>query len=150
MKIVRACAEHADTLTEIAIAAKSHWGYPDSWMRRWRKALTVTPQYVIVRPTYVAVFESKVVGFCALQIEGTDALLDHLWVLPSFMGRGVGRALFEHAETIARASGAVRLRMVGDPHAESFYSRMGAVVYGRESADMDGQKRLLPLLEKAL
>ncbi len=150
MKLVRACAEDAHTLTEIAIAAKSHWGYPPSWIRRWQEALTVTPHYVIGHPTYAAVLEGRVVGFYVLEFEGVDALLEHLWVLPPFMGRGVGRALFEHAELVARGGGAVRLRMEGDPHAEKFYTRMGATVYGWEPADMDGQKRFLPLLEKAL
>jgi predicted N-acetyltransferase YhbS len=101
-------------------------------------------------PTFVAAVKDEMVGFGAIQIEGGDAVLDHLWVLPQFMGRGVGRALFQHAEGIARASGAARMRIVGDPHAEQFYSRMGATAYGREPASMDGEARFLPLLEKSL
>ena len=101
-------------------------------------------------PTFVALVEDEIVGCGAVQIEVGEALLDHLWVLPQFMGRGVGRALFQHAEEIARASGAARMRIVGDPHAEQFYSRMGATVYGRKPASMDGEARFLPLLEKSL
>ena len=150
MKIRRACAEDADALTEIAFAAKRHWGYPESWIRRWQDALTVLPQYVIQHPTFVAVLDGEFVGFCAVQMEAGEASLDHLWVLPSFMGRGVGRALFQHAEKIARESGAMRMKIIGDPHAERFYSRMGATLCGRESGSMDGEERFLPLLEKTL
>jgi ribosomal protein S18 acetylase RimI-like enzyme len=150
MKIVRAQPEDADALTNVALAAKRHWGYPEDWIRRWEEALTVTPLYVRAHPTYVAQGDKKIVGFCALLVQPGEAVLDHLWVLPAAMGMGVGRALFLHAEKIAREAGAIRMKIVGDPHAEGFYRRMGARVYGREPAAMDNQARFLPLLEKAL
>jgi len=151
MKIVRACPEDTDTLTGIALAAKSYWGYPESWIRRWKEALTVTSDSISSHPTYAAVTDEQIVGFCALRIQPPDqALLDHLWVLPSAMGSGVGRALFLHAEKVAREAGVACLKIVGDPHAEGFYHRMGATVYGREPAPMEGQARFLPLLEKVL
>jgi GNAT superfamily N-acetyltransferase len=130
MNIREACEEDADALTEIAFAAKRHWRYPENWVRQWQEALTITPEYISKNPTFVAAVEDEIVGFGAVQIEGGDAVLDHLWVLPQFMGRGLGRALFQHAEEIGRASGAVRMRIVGDPHAEQFYFHMGAIVYG--------------------
>ena len=150
MTITRACAEDADALTEIAFAAKRHWQYPEGWIRHWQDELTMSPAYVMEHPTFVAVVDGERAGFSAVQIEGGEALLDHLWVLPSFMGRGVGRALFQHAEEIARSSGALRMRIVGDPHAERFYFRMGATLCGRKPASLGGEDRFLTLLEKAL
>lgn len=150
MNIRTASAEDADALTKIAFAAKRHWQYPESWIRHWREVLTITPEYLHANPTFVAVMDRELAGFCAVQVRLDEALLDHLWVLPSCMGRGIGRALFQYAEEVARASGAMRMKIVGDPHAEQFYSRMGATVYGREPADMDGEERFLPLFEKTL
>lgn len=150
MKIVRALPEDAAALTKVALAAKGHWGYPREWMRRWEGALTVTPEYIAANPTYAAVVDEEIVGFCALQVRSAEALLDHLWVLPVAMRKGVGRALFTHAEKIAREHGVVSLKIVGDPHAEGFYLRMGASLHGREDATINGQPRFLLLLEKAL
>ena len=150
MTIRRAHCEDADTLTRIAFAAKRHWEYSEAWIRRWRDALTITHGYIVEHPTFVAVMDGEIVGFCALQIGAGHASLDHLWILPRFMRQGIGRALFQHAEATAGSAGATRLRIVGDPHAEEFYSRMGAIRYGQEEAHMDGEIRFLPLLEKSL
>jgi predicted N-acetyltransferase YhbS len=150
IRIRRARGDDAGALTDIAHAAKRHWGYPESWIRAWAAALTFTPDYIDTHPTFVAVKNDEIVGFCALILEPDGARLDQLWVLPKAMGGGVGRALFVQAETAARAAGATCLRIVGDPHAEGFYQRMGASGYGREPAPMDGRERFFPLLRKVL
>ena len=150
IEIARAQPEDAGVLTSIALAAKRHWGYPESWIRQWSKALTVTPGYINKYPTYAAIIDGRIVGFYALQFQPRKALLDHLWVLPAEMGRGVGRELFKHAEKVARKCGAQRMKIIGDPHAEGFYEKMGATIYRKEPAPMDGQERFLPLLTKSL
>jgi GNAT superfamily N-acetyltransferase len=150
MKIRSATADEAGALTAIAFAAKRHWRYPESWILHWSDSLTISSEYITRHPTFSAVIEAKPVGFCAVQIQETAALLDHLWVLPSYMGRGVGRALFQRAEDVARASGAIRLEIAGDPHAEPFYSKMGATIHGRKPANMDGVERWLPMFQKTL
>mgnify|MGYP003337409735 CR=1 FL=1 len=44
MTILRAQPEDHQVLTEIAHAAKRHWGYPESWIEEWRYFLTVLPE----------------------------------------------------------------------------------------------------------
>jgi GNAT superfamily N-acetyltransferase len=150
MNAARARPEDAGELTAIAHAAKGHWGYPEGWLRRWEGLLTITPEYIRANPTHVAVSEGRIVGFCSVLISGREAYLDHLWVSPLEMDKGVGRFLFGLAEGIARTAGAGRIRVESDPHAEEFYIHMGAVRYGRTPASMDGSERYLPLLEKSL
>lgn len=148
--IRRALADEAAALTEIAHAAKRHWGYPEAWIARWREALTVTPAYIRDHPVFVAAEDGIPRGFYALSVQGTDAILDHLWVTPERMGRGIGRDLFRHAVGTARASGAARLEIDSDPHAEEFYRWMGARRIGEVAADVDGVRRVLPRLELML
>jgi GNAT superfamily N-acetyltransferase len=150
ISFVPATVETAEALTEIAVAAKSHWGYPPGWLNRWRKELTITPGYLANHTAFTAVLEGRMAGFYALHLAAGEALLDHLWVRPSCMRQGVGRALFEHAEATARKGGARCLKITGDPNAEEFYVRMGAKLYGRQPAAMDERERFLPLFEKAL
>lgn len=57
MKIVRASAEHAVELTDIAYRAKRHWGYSEEWIQRWRDVLTISPDFITREETYCAVEE---------------------------------------------------------------------------------------------
>jgi GNAT superfamily N-acetyltransferase len=140
----------AGKLTEIAFAAKRHWGYSEAWIEQWRETLTITPHYIETYPTFVAVIDREIAGFCAVQIRPDAAWLDHIWVLPSVMKTGVGRALFHHAEKHASEAGCATLRIESDPFAEGFYRRMGAVSYGRVPAPVAGVERSLLLLAKTL
>jgi GNAT superfamily N-acetyltransferase len=150
MKIVEARPENAAELSLLARSAKGHWGYPECWLDQWSDVLTITPGYIIANPTFCAVSDGDIVGFCALILRDGEAYLDHLWVSPSASGMGVGRSLFKFAENVARKSSATILRVESDPHAEEFYVHMGATRYGQVSAKMDGHERFLPLLEKPL
>lgn len=140
----------ASSLTAIAHAAKRHWGYPEEWIMRWTETLTVTADYIERHAVFMAREEGTVVGFHALVWKSDGAQLDHLWVRPTAMGKGAGRMLFAHAESLARQKGARRLWVESDPHAEGFYRHMGMTVYGQQPAPMDDQPRFLPLLEKQL
>jgi GNAT superfamily N-acetyltransferase len=146
MEILRARRDDAEALSRVSFAAKRHWGYSESWIERWQVSLTITPEFVDHNEVYAAVTDEGLIGFYALSGEGREMELEHLWVLPEFIGTGVGRALFDHAVSRAAASGAEVLGIESDPNAEGFYLRMGARRVGEVSYAMDGQRRRLPLL----
>src|SRR5690349_21334709 len=54
MRIRRAAAGDADTLSDLAHRAKAHWGYPASWMREWDPQLTIIPGYLELHDVFVA------------------------------------------------------------------------------------------------
>ena len=97
MQILRARPDEAATLTEIAFAAKRHWGYPEQWIQSWTQTLTIRPAFILENETYTARLDGHPVGFHAVLREQDRMRLEHLWVLPASMRRGVGRALFAHA-----------------------------------------------------
>ncbi len=150
MTIRSARPDEAAALTAIAFAAKRHWGYPEAWIVAWRGTLTLTPAVLAAQTVRVAELGGEAVGFHGVILGGNVAVLDHLWVRPAAMGRGVGRALFADAESIARAGGALLLRTTADPHAAGFYAKQGMRVTGREAAPVAGTPRELPVMEKAL
>ena len=147
MQILRAKLEDAAALTDIAHAAKRHWGYPESWIAAWRDILTMRPEFVAANPAYCAVESDRPVGFYILTTESDGIHLDHLWILPAAMRRGIGRALFQHAAEQAQNRGFDSIKIEADPNAEGFYRRMGARRVGTNVSPIEGERRELPLLE---
>jgi GNAT superfamily N-acetyltransferase len=146
MQIVRARREDASELTRIALAAKQHWGYPEVWIDGWRELLTIRPEIIASQEIYTAIVDGRAIGFYGLHCHSGKVQLEHLWVLPAAMNRGVGRALFTHALERARALGFQSLEIESDPNAAGFYERMGARRVGVNVTELEGQRRELPLL----
>lgn len=175
--IEKARPEHADVLTDIAISAKRHWNYPERWIKIWLPSLTISTDYISQNETWVAVVDEKPVGFYSLadtaiarrvfsptkqsqllcsrllrslplpRNDGDSLWLDNLWVLPDFMGKGIGKQLFQHVLDRSRIFGASTLKIEADPNAQSFYEKMGAQKVGEHHSQVDGQPRILPIME---
>lgn len=146
MWITPARPQDAARLTELAFTAKQHWGYPNRWIENWRGQLTVTAEFVGSHETFLAVVDKQTVGFYALRRKDAVLELVHLWVLPEWMGRGIGRALFRHAIERAKALGFQKVAIESDPNAEGFYLRMGARRVGESVQMVEQQRRELPVL----
>jgi len=144
IQIRRAKPNEAESLTAIAHAAKRHWGYPESWIERWTSDLAITAEFIASNEVFVAVNNDEIVGCCALVLSDSVPELEHMWINPSDMGNGIGRALFNHLKERACQLRIRSLELSADPNAEGFYERMGAKRIGEVRADMDGQPRVLP------
>jgi GNAT superfamily N-acetyltransferase len=146
MEIHRAKPEDALALTEIAFAAKRHWRYPEKWIQRWKDVLTIQPEFIARNETYIAFLDGQTVGFYALVNKKERASLEHLWVLPSAMRQGIGRALFSHAVQQVKALDIEAIEIESDPNAEKFYQQMGARRVSLNVTELDGQSRTLPVM----
>lgn len=125
---IRAALPHQATeLSDIALKAKGHWGYSSEQLDRWQpEFLTVSPEYIQANQVWVATdAELHAVGFVAVRWQGEEAVLDHLWILPDYMGRGIGKRLFLHVATVVS-----RFVFTSDPHADNFYQKLGAKKIG--------------------
>lgn len=144
IQIRRAQPEEAAALTEIAHAAKRHWGYPENWIEHWKDDLTITPDFITTNEMYVAINGEEIAGCCALVMRDSLAELEHMWIRPEHMGNGVGRALFNKIVARAMAFDAKAVELSADPNAEGFYKRMGATRIGEVRSEIEGQPRALP------
>ena len=142
--IRRAQPDEADVLTEIAHAAKRHWGYPENWIEHWKDDLTIAPDFIATNEMYVAVAGDEIAGCCALVMTDSLAELEHMWIRPEHMGNGVGRALFNEIMERAKTFDAKTVELSADPNAEGFYRRMGATRIGELRSEIEGQPRVLP------
>ena len=145
--ITRAKPDQAAALSQIALAAKGHWGYPERWMEIWKPQLTFSPEYVEENESWVAEVDNVPVGFYTLLDKDGNAWIDNLWVSPEFIGKGVGKTLFRHALEASRQRGYKRLQLEADPNATRFYEKMGMRKIGERKAEVEGQPRILPIME---
>jgi ribosomal protein S18 acetylase RimI-like enzyme len=149
-QIVRANPQQANELSRIAQAAKAHWGYPQRWLDIWAPQLTFSPQYFEKNEGWMAILDDVPIGFYTLQEKDGTASIENLWVLPVYMGRGVGKALFLHALELARMRGNTTLQLEADPNAVPFYEKMGMRQIGEYQYELEGQPRSLPIMEMKL
>lgn len=145
LRIRRARAAEAPALTELSLRSKALWGYDAAFLARCRLAMQVKESNVEKEPHYVAEIGGEVAGFYGFEPLPDGVGLDYMFVDPDHVGRGVGRALLEHAVALARELGHDSLTIVADPNAEGFYRRMGAERIGSQTSDVDPHRQL-PLL----
>ena len=142
-----AVPDDAEALSQIAIKAKAHWGYPESLMQVWRPTLTFRPEYFNENENWIAEVDYQPIAFYTLQEKAGTAWIENLWVLPDYIGKGVGRQLFLHALSRARELGHRILQLEADPNALGFYEKMGMSKIGERCSEVDGQPRVLPIME---
>src|SRR5436190_1315158 len=150
LEIRRATPDEADALTALAHAAKRHWDYPPEWIDAWKSDLTLTPDFIANNEVFVTIVDGGITGCCALAISGDLAELEHMWIDPEQMGRGLGRTLFQHVTRRAAELGFAELELSADPNAETFYEHLGANRIGDIPADMFGHSRVLPRMRVEL
>lgn len=123
IRIRDALPEQAKALTQIAIDAKSHWGYSSEQMAVWiPEFLTISSDYIEQHHVWIATMDDgQIGGFAAIEVRDHGAILEHLWVSPDYMGQGIGKKLFLHVTRIFP-----EFTFTSDPHADTFYEHMGA------------------------
>jgi GNAT superfamily N-acetyltransferase len=134
IEIRRAVAAECKVLRNLARSSKRYWGYSEEQLSRWTHDQSVTPELIREQLVYCAVSDGAVVGFYAVCREDAGYRMRHLWVAPAHIRRGIGTSLFRHAIATLKAMGAPKLSLACDPHAEGFYSRMGAACVGKVSS----------------
>jgi predicted GNAT family N-acyltransferase len=86
----------------------------------------------------IAAFEDdRILGCCMLVEERPDVIrLRQMAVLNDLQGKGIGRALMQFAENIARDHGYKTIMMHARKHATGFYEKMGYKSRGDEFTEI--------------
>ncbi|MBO8156821.1 MAG: GNAT family N-acetyltransferase [Bacillaceae bacterium] len=133
----------ARTLSELALRSKAYWGYGNDFLEKCRYSLTITPQIIVSQLIFVY-DDYQIKGFYGINTD--DLELTYFFIEPSYIGKGIGKQLFQHALNTAKQLGLPHLVIHSDPYAESFYQKMGARRIGEVPSEVQ-HDRLLPLLK---
>lgn len=137
IRIRRAVEAEADLLSAIAKRAKAHWQYSPAQLDAWQSELAITPAQISASETFVAEDDRGICGFYSMDASSAEWEIEHFWIEPARMRRGIGRALLAHARSIAAAGGARVICIDADPNAAPFYVACGAEVAASVAAPID-------------
>ncbi len=130
MKIRRALPEELPALSELCLRSKAYWKYDAAFIAACREELTLTVQQLDEDYIMVADDDGRLAGVVQLILDGTTAELEKLFIDPDWIGKGVGRMLFNWALETAKSRGATIMNVVADPGAAPFYEKMGFIQFG--------------------
>jgi GNAT superfamily N-acetyltransferase len=126
----------SQTLTRISFSSKSYWGYPTEYFDIWNDELTITHKYIEENTVYVYEIKNKILGYYSIvelkeDFEASKIVmhkgfwLEHMFLLPGYIGRGIGTKMFTHIREICLLKGILKLGILADPNAKGFYEKMG-------------------------
>lgn len=141
----------AKILTEIALASKHTWKYPESYFEIWKDELTITKEYINNNIVFVVESDNQLVGFYSIVVVPNNFMsgnvlvkkgfwLEHLFIEPSFQRKGIGRLLMEHALNYCEENWIDELKIFVDPHAVGFYEKMGATFIENSPSSIEGRE----------
>ena len=94
-------------------------------------AIELPLEQIAAGRVFVAERDGAIVGFAAvLPRDDGETELDGLFVEPNTWREGVGKMLVEHCAQVARAQGSAAVCVIGNPHAEGFYTACGFRLIG--------------------
>jgi len=144
--ILEVLPEDSGHLSQIAWQSKSHWNYPQEWMELWRKGLTITTEIITQNDVYKLVLDNgEIIGFTVLITEKEVLWIEHLWILPEYIGHGFGKRLLQTALKKTVQSAHQTIKVVSDINAEVFYQKMGFETVSQYESVPKG--RFLPVMQ---
>lgn len=137
-------------LTNISFESKKYWNYPKAYFDVWRPELTITSDYINTNIVFVAEVDEKVVGYFSIVEVKEDFLagqvmvskgfwLEHIFILPEFIGQGIGTDLIANAKDICAKTNIDHLYIFSDPNAKGFYDKIGAKYINESPSSIEGR-----------
>ncbi len=128
--------DEQDILTEISFASKRYWDYPEEYFEIWKDELTITSGYIDKNIVYAVQWDEQIIAYFSIVFVPEDMQtkhvlvqkgwwLEHMFVLPEYIGKGIGRQMVRHMLKICGQKHIGKLNVFADPFAKGFYEKTG-------------------------
>jgi GNAT superfamily N-acetyltransferase len=149
MKIEYANVEDNEILTEITKKSKAYWGYSEEQLLKWKDNLTISKGYIETNSVFKLVNDDAIVGYYSFIIkEEKIAILDNLFVLPEYIGKGFGKYLMNDFLDRMRNDKFKKITLDSEPNAANFYLKIGFKKIGAFETSI--KNRFMPIMEMIL
>jgi len=141
-------SDHID-LSNITKKSKAYWNYSPEQILLWDQELTITSQYISANHVFNGVSDDMIIGYYSyFPIEKYIVKLDNLFVLPDYIGRGIGGELLQDFTGRVSSQDYKKITLDADPNAECFYDYHGFVRIGEIATSI--KNRVMPVMEKLI
>ncbi|MBX3710172.1 MAG: GNAT family N-acetyltransferase [Gammaproteobacteria bacterium] len=117
--------------------SKSYWAYNKEFIDIFMENFGITPEYLenhIIKLFYI---DGRLAGFYNFEINADNLFeLANFFLHPDFIGKGIGKVLWDSCCQTAIEKGKYEFILWSDPNAESFYLKMGCEKIGVRQSPM--------------
>lgn len=140
LKYIASKPRDSKFLTDTALLSKKYWGYDDSLMDLWKTDLEVSEEYILKNEVIKVYEQNRFIGFYGIKfINKDEAEIDHLWLIPGKIKKGLGRLIFNHIFVCLKLKNYNKATLVAEPNAKGFYEKMGGRVIGQFQSKVSGR-----------
>lgn len=149
MEIKKASIGDNEILTEITKKSKAYWGYSEEQILKWNNNLTVSKDYIETNSVFKLVNGNEIIGYYSYIIkEKKNVLLDNLFILPEYIGKGFGKYLMCDFLLRMKEEKFEKITLDSEPNAEDFYLKFGFEKIGEFETSI--KNRFMPIMEMHL
>ncbi|OXA98933.1 hypothetical protein B0A75_12760 [Flavobacterium oncorhynchi] len=149
MTIEKANIIDDEILTSITKKSKAFWGYSAEQIQEWDKNLTISQDYIKEHNVYKLTVNNLIIGYYSYFFKDEREIeLDNLFILPEYIGKGLGKYLVLDFLNRIKDQKAERIILDSEPNAEDFYAKMGFVKIGEFETSI--KNRFMPIMEMKL
>ncbi|WP_281638030.1 GNAT family N-acetyltransferase [Flavobacterium marginilacus] len=149
MGIKKAHTDDHKILTEITKKSKANWGYSEEQILKWNNNLTISKDYIENNSVYKLVNGNEIIGYYSYIIkEQNNVLLDNLFILPEYIGKGFGKYLMNDFLDRMKNEKFEKISLDSEPNAERFYLKFGFKKIGEFETSI--KNRFMPIMEMSL
>lgn len=146
MKIQKALQTDQHELTIVMRKSKAYWNYEQQQLDDWQDELTISPEFIMKNQVFKLLDKNKIVGFFAYSLQNKTLKLESLFLLPEYIGSGLGKLLMNVFLNKIKGLPIKRIVLDADPNTESFYNNFNFQTVSLKITAIEN--RFMPIMVK--
>jgi streptomycin 6-kinase len=147
IEIQKATLSDLKKINDLVRISKSYWGYDKAFIDKFMGILGMTAEHFPHTHTFLLIVDTNLAGLYSFFITEDDILeLEYFFLHPDYIGKGLGRKLWESCCQTVQILKKKEFILWSDPNTETFYTKMGChKIEEKESPIMPN--RSIPILK---